>query len=154
PVQAGLSGIVRYEKLCLDWFLNQGAADTGVLDHEGQVHGYVFVCTDLRSYYRWAARGAAWWSVGAAARLATGRFRGADAAFHRRRLVAGWLPMRHAPSSPMPALVHLTLDKVARRSHNGLDLTGYADLRCREAGLPGWFGEINLPHGGRADTLA
>jgi hypothetical protein len=49
----------------------------------------------------------------------------------------------------MPALVHLNLDRELRGGLEGLRLARHADARCLEAGLPGWYGEINAPLGAR-----
>lgn len=162
PLPFALPGMDAYERLCLDWFLGQGADDIGVLDGGadagddnggGGVCGYVLVCTDLGPYYRWAARASLGWAAGAAMRLAAGRLRGDGARFHRLRLRDGWLALRNAPPAPMPALVHLNLDRQARAGLSGLALTRFADERCRAAGLPGWFGEINARLGDRVAAL-
>jgi hypothetical protein len=153
PLPFMMSRMDAYERLCLGWFLNQGAGDVGILDDGGNVRGYVLVCTDLGSYYRWAARATLRWSAETAVQLAAGRLRGDAGQFHRLRLQDGWLALRHAPPAPMPALVHLNLDRSARAGLSGLALTRFADERCRAAGRPGWFGEINAREGDRVAAL-
>lgn len=154
PLSFPLARMGAYERLCLGWFLGHGARDVGVLDDGGSVRGYVLVCTDLGSYYRWAARATLRWAAATGVDLATGRLRGDAGRFHRLRLRDGWRALRHAPPAPMPALVHLNLDRQARAGLSGLALTQYADERCRTAGLPGWFGEINARAGDRVSALA
>jgi hypothetical protein len=154
PLPFTLSRMHAYERLCLGWFLDRGAEDVGVLDDDGQVRGYVLVCTDLRSYYRWAARATLSWIVLTVVHLLAGRLRGDTGRFHRLRLRDGWLALRHAPPAPMPALVHLNLDRQARAGLSGLALARFADERCRAAGSPGWFGEINAREGDRIAALA
>jgi hypothetical protein len=154
PLDFELSDRRRYEHLCLGWFLTRGVADVGVLEQDGRVRGYVLVCTDLRSYHRWAAVVASQWTISSLARLATRRVHDEEARFHRLRIADGWHALLHSPTSPMPALVHVNLDRDVRAALAGRELTRYADMRCDNAGLPGWFAEINARRGSRVRAFA
>ena len=153
PLPFPTQGLAAYEQLCLGWFLGPGWPDAGVLDDGAGIRGYVLVCTDLAAYRRWAARTAAAWALATAARLAAGRLRSDAARFHRLRLLDGLDTLRNGPPAPMPALVHLNLDRELRGGLEGLRLARHADARCLEAGLPGWYGEINAPLGARSAAL-
>ncbi|GAA2022490.1 hypothetical protein GCM10009839_19900 [Catenulispora yoronensis] len=153
PLDFPLSGMDRYQRLCLDWFLRYGSDDIGVYEEDGRVHGYVLVCTDLASYHRWAARTALAWTTRVVFGLAFGRLRHQDARFHRLRLRDGWTAALHAPSAPMPALVHVNLDRSARNTGAAQALLRFADQRCATAGHEGWFAEINT-RSHRASALA
>jgi hypothetical protein len=153
PLPFPVPGFAAYERLCLGWFLGPGREDAAVLDEDAVVRGYVLVCADLAAYRRWAARTAAAWAVGTAARLATGRLTPEAARFYRLRLLDGARALRAGPEPPMPAVVHLNLDPGLRGGMEGLRLARHADRRCAEAGLPGWYGEVNAPVGGRAAGL-
>ena len=153
PLPFPLPGFAAYERLCLDWFIGPGREDAAVLDEDAVVRGYVLVCTDLPAYRRWVARAGAAWALQATARLAGGRLAPDAARFYRLRLRDGLLALRDGPAPPMPAVVHLNLDKGLRGGTEGLRLLGHADRRCAAAGLPGWYGEVNAPVGGRAAGL-
>lgn len=153
PLDFPLSGMDRYQRLCLDWFLRHGCDDVGVYEENGRVHGYVLVCTDLGAYHRWAVRAALGWMTKVVFDLAIGRLRRQDARFHRLRLRDGWTTLRHAPSAPMPALVHVNLDRSARNTGAAQALLRFADQRCGAAGREGWFAEINTRNH-RASALA
>jgi alpha-1,6-mannosyltransferase len=119
-----------------------------------RVLGYVLVCTDLVALRRWSVRVGAGWALATVGRLLSGRLRGQEARFHLLRLRDGWAAFRHAPPAPMPGYVHLNLAPAARAGIAGLLLARYADGRCRRAGLPGWFAEMNARRGTRAAALA
>lgn len=153
PLPFPVPGFAAYEHLCLSWFLGPGWEDAAVLDEDAVVRGYVLVCTDLPAYRRWAARTGAAWALRAAARLAAGRLTPEAARFYRLRLLDGLQAARDGPAPPMPAVVHLNLDPRLRGGIEGLRLVRHADRRCAEAGLPGWYGEVNAPVGGRAAGL-
>jgi hypothetical protein len=153
PLPFPVPGFAAYEQLCLGWFLGPGWEDAAVLDQDAVVRGYVLVCTDLPAYRRWAARAAAAWALRATARLAAGRLAPEAARFYRLRLLDGVQALKDGPAPPMPAVVHLNLDPGLRGGMEGLRLARHADRRCAEAGLPGWYGEVNAPVGGRAAGL-
>jgi hypothetical protein len=154
PIPFPLTRMGPYERLCMDWFLGPGAADAGVLEGDGRVLGYVLVCTDLVAFRRWSLLAGAGWVATTLGGFMTGRLRGQEARFHLLRLRDGLEASQHAPAAPMPAYVHMNLDREARSSLGGLLLTRYADQRCREAGLPGWYAEMNAKPGTRATALA
>lgn len=154
PLPFELPGLAAYEHLCLGRFVGPGWPDAAVLDDGHRIRGYVLVCRDLAAWRRWAAPAALAWTAGAAARLALGRLPPEAAHFHRLRLRDGVEALRSAPRPPMPAVVHLNLEPELRGGSEGLRLARHADRRCREAGLPGWYGEINARVGDRAGALA
>lgn len=154
PLGFELAGTRAYQRLCLGWFLGPGAEDAGLLEEGGEVAGYMLVATDLGAYRRWAAAAGARWAAGALLGLAGGRLRGDSARFHRLRLLDGWAALAGRAPSPMPAVVHLNLRPALRDGRAVRLLLDHADQRCRLAGLPGWYGEVNAPAGRRARPLA
>jgi hypothetical protein len=154
PIPFDLTRMPAYERLCLDWFLGPGAADAGVLHDNGRVLGYILVCTDLVAFRRWSVLAGASWVGTTLGRFLTGRLRGPEARFHLLRLRDGIEASQHAPPAPMPGYVHLNIHFEARTALGGLLLARYADQRCREAGLPGWYAEMNAKPGTRSGALA
>lgn len=147
--------LLRYQALCLDWYLDAGRPDAAVLEGgDGRVVGYALVCTDPDRHRRWVRRAGARFAAGVALRWAAGRYPPDAARFHRLRLRDGWTLWRHAP----PALAqlghaHVNLLPEARAAQAGRLLAAHVDARVARAGLPGWFGEINAAAGTRARAL-
>jgi hypothetical protein len=61
--------------------------------------------------------------------------------------------MLGSPPPPFAAHAHVNVLPDRLASWAGLSLVRSVDERCRRAGLPGWFGEINAPVGKRASAL-
>ncbi len=72
--------------------------------------------------------------------------------FLRLRVRDGWHMWRHSVDAPFPAHAHINL-AAPRPRLGGRLLADHVDLRCRQAGLPGWFGEMNALVGHRARAL-
>jgi hypothetical protein len=153
PLPFPLPGLARYERLCLRWYLRRGWSDAAVLDAGGMVFGYALACTDEADYRRWAVPATAAWLASVALALAGGRLPRDAAAFYRHRLLDGVEAVRRTTAPPMPAHAHLNLDRAARAGDSGLALLRHVDDRCRQAGLPGWYGEINCRRGRRGAAL-
>jgi hypothetical protein len=153
PLPFPLPDFQRYESLCLDWYLTRGAGDAAVLLTGATVVGYALVCTDAEGHRRWNKRKAARFAARVLGRLAAGRYRGDAARFYRQRLRDGWAMWRHGCADPLPAHAHCNMVAGVRAGSAGRLLAGHIDDRCRAAGLPGWFGEINAPTGRRAHAL-
>jgi len=150
PLPFAASGLGAYERLCLDWYLDQGREVAGVLDRGGVVRGYVLVCLDEEAHRRWAVPRAVAWAAGSL--LATAG-RGPAARFTRLRVrdaVAAW---HAAPPSPYPVHAHFNVARGARAGRAGLALAAHVDEVCRDHGVPGWYGEMNAPAGRRATAL-
>jgi hypothetical protein len=142
-----------YEALCLDWYLGPGRDDAGVLVEGADVTGYTLVCTDAAAYNRWQRIEAAHFSARVARRLVAGQMDPVASRFLRLRLKDGWDMWRNGVVAPLPAHAHLNLACSSRARSVGWQLAEHVDRRCRLAGLPGWFGEMNAVTGHRARAL-
>ncbi|MFP5308173.1 MAG: hypothetical protein ACLGIR_01165 [Actinomycetes bacterium] len=136
-----------YARLCLDWYLGPGARHARVVLQDGEVVGYLLACLDQTAYDRWVRPRAVRWALGAARRAATGRLRGASATFVRLRVLDGVGALRHGVAPPFPAHGHLNLTARVRDGRIGHRLAAEMDRMVAEAGLAGWFGEVNVPAG-------
>jgi hypothetical protein len=134
-----------YSRLCLDWYLTWGTVLVAAVD--GQVRGYLLACLDQRAYERWSRRHAATWGLRAATRIAIGACRGQARRFAWLRIRDGLATVWSAPTAPMPAHAHLNLDPEIRTGATGHRLVAEMDAMVEAAGLPGWFGEMNVPPG-------
>jgi NTE family protein len=143
-----------YESLCLDWYLGPGREDAAVVEaDDGRVVGYALVCIDGEAHTRWMRRRAARFAFTLLRGLALGRYRGDAARFYRCRLRDGLAMWRSGPAAPMPAHVHLNLEHGWRDGGARRLLTDHIDDRIRQAGLPGWYGEINALAGHRSRAI-
>lgn len=152
PLPFSLADDGRYESLCLDWYLGCGRSDAAVVDVGGRIVGFSLVCTDQAAYRRWVRVRAARYAFYSVATLLRTNPRSPLARFHRCRLRDGWVMMR-SPSPPYPAHAHVNVLPDRCPSWAGLSLLEFVDERCRQAGLTGWYGEINAPVGKRARAL-
>lgn len=153
PLPFSLPGLARYERLCLGWYFQHAWSDAAVLDDGRAVRGYALVCTDEAAYRRWAAPVTAAWLATVLAALLGGRLPDAAVEFYRRRLRDGFEALRRSAAPPMPAHAHVNLDRDLRAGRAGLALLDHVDERCRQAGLPGWYGEVNARRGRRVAAL-
>jgi len=122
PLHFEIADLSAYRRLCLDWYLDQrnlavGRSDAVVVEHAGDVTGYLLACLDEAHFGRWQRRAAIRWMIGAATdypRL------GDDArAFVRLRIIDGWHSFRTGQTSRsafamadgvFPAHMHFNLD--------------------------------------------
>jgi hypothetical protein len=142
----------RYESLCLDWYLGSGRQDAAVVDAGGQIVGFALVCVDQAAYRRWVRARAARYALYSVVTLIRTNPRSSLSRFHRCRLRDGWVMMR-SPAPPFPAHAHTNVLAHELARWAGKTLLTFVDQRCRLAGLPGWYGEINAPVGRRASAL-
>lgn len=149
PLPFPLPGMAAYEALCLDWYLGPGRDAAAVLADGDEVRGYVLVCLDGAAYRRWAVPAALAWAARAAGRAAAAGLRGPAVTFARLRVADGLAAWRGGPPEPAPAHAHVNLARGARRGA-GFRLVAHVDRTTAEAGLPGWYGEINARAGRRA----
>jgi hypothetical protein len=150
PVPFDLPGLARYECMALDWYLGPGRDDAAVLDRDGEVVGYLLVCTDPDGHERALRREAVRFSAWAGPRVYGRRLPEPARTFWRLRLVDGYRAWRHHGPTTLPsAHVHLNLDPTAKATRRTLDLLHHADERAPG----GWFGEINALVGHRANAL-
>jgi hypothetical protein len=119
----------------------------------GRITGYTLVCTDAAAHERWQRVHAAEFSARVARRLVGGRLPPDASRFLRLRLKDGWAMWRHGVVAPLPAHAHINLACHSRGALAGRRLADHVDRRCRLAGLPGWFGEMNAVAGRRAHAL-
>lgn len=153
PLALELADLVSYERLCLDWYLTAGRAHARVVEQDGEVVGYLLACLDQPAYDGWVRRRAVRWGGRAAYRLATGRLRGDARRFTALRIQDGLTAWRHGPPPPFPAHAHLNLDARVRDHGVGHRLAAVMDDLVETAGLPGWYGEVNVPRGGSLRAL-
>ena len=137
--------LASYERLCLDWYLKRGTVL--VADVNGDVRGYLLACLDQPGYERWSRRRAASWGLRAGVRIAVGACRGPARRFAWLRIRDGLATVRGAPAAPLPAHAHLNLEPEIRAGTTGHRLAVAMDELVAAAGLPGWFGEMNVPPG-------
>jgi hypothetical protein len=142
PIETELAA---YEHLCLDWYLTSGEVVVAVED--GHVRGYLLACLDHAAYERWARRQGLRWGTGELLRITCGRRRGDARRFSWLRMRDGVASWRHAPPPVFPAHAHLNLDPEIRGGNVGHRLAATMDDLVAAAGLPGWFGELNVPAG-------
>lgn len=145
PSGFGHGELTAYRNLCLDWYLEHG--EVTVADVDGKVRGYLLACLAQRRYERSARRRALRWLLQSLVALLLGRLRGDARRFTWLRIRDGWASWRHAPSAVYPAHAHLNLDPQVRDSSVGHRMAAAMDTRVEQAGLPGWFGELNVPEG-------
>lgn len=148
-VDAGEMG--GYESLCLDWYLDHGNVVVALED--GRVRGYLLACLDQPAYERWARRRAVRWGTGAIGEIVIGRRRGDARRFAWLRVRDGLTAWRQAPRAVLPAHAHLNLDPEVRGAGTGHRLASAMDDLVTDAGLPGWFGELNVPVGGALTAI-
>lgn len=153
PLPFVVPGWDDYESLCLDWYLGPGRADGAVLMDNGNITGYVLVCTDSEGHHRWQRHQAAVFTARSVTRLLAGRLNSDASRFLRLRLRDGWEMWRHGIAPPWPAHAHINLAVPARGRGAARQVTEHVDQRCQRAGLPGWFGEINAIAGRRRRAL-
>lgn len=153
PLPFTVPGWDGYESLCLDWYLGPGRDDAGVLVTDGEITGYALVCTNADGYERWQRHQATLFSSRVLTRLLAGGVDADASRFLRLRLRDGWDMWRHGIVAPLPAHAHINLACSARASRAGRQLADHVDRRCRLAGLPGWYGEMNAIDGHRAAAL-
>lgn len=151
PVPFPLAEVATYESLALDWYLdpdNHAArrADAVVVEEDGVVRGYLLACLDEAHFQRWATRRAVRWATGAVLRLP--RMSSDARRFVRLRVRDGLHAWRHQVAPPFPAHMHFNLDPQLRGVGIGHHLVGWMDRRVEAAGLAGYVGEVNVPHGG------
>ena len=144
PLRLDPADEAAYVHLCLSWYLQHQPGPCAVLEEDGAVTGYAMVALDHAAYERWARPVALRWAAASSVR-ALRRPWGASAAFTGRRLRDGMSSVRSGPAAPMPAHFHFNVERSRRGVRAGFLLAAHADRVVAEAGLPGYFGEVNVP---------
>lgn len=142
-----------YEDLCLGWYLTRGRDQVRVVEYEGAIAGYVLVCLDQDAFERWMRRAALRWLVESWTRAVTGRLDRAGRRFVRLRMRDGWARWRHGPPAPFAAHAHINLEPALRGAGIGQRLLAFVDRTVAQAGLPGWFGKMNLTADAQLDAI-
>ncbi len=145
PLGVDAGDLAGYESLCLDWYLERGQVIVAV--EAGRVRGYLLACLDQPAYERWARRRAVRWGAAAVGEIAIGRRRADARRFVWLRIRDGLTAWRHAPRAVLPAHAHFNLDGDVRGAGTGHRLAAAMDELVDRAGLPGWYGELNVPAG-------
>jgi hypothetical protein len=152
PLPFSLADGGRYESLCLDWYLGAGRQDAAVVDVSGEIAGFALVCVDQAAYRRWVRVRAGRYALHSLLTLIRTDPRSPVSRFHRCRLRDGWVMVR-SPAPPYPAHAHINVLSHQLERWAGLSLLRCVDERCRRAGVPGWYGEVNAPVGRRLTAL-
>lgn len=146
PLGVDAGDLTGYESLCLDWYLERGHVIVAV--EAGRIRGYLLACLEQSAYERWARRRAVRWAVAALAQIAVGQRRDDARRFAWLRIRDGLTAWRSAPPAVLPAHAHFNLDVDVRGTGTGHRLAAAMDELVADAGLPGWYGELNVPAGG------
>ena len=144
PLQLPETDLVAYASLCLDYYLVEEGAACAVLVEDDALTGYAMVALDHAAFERWIRPRALRWvgrGLGRIARAPGSR----SATFHRRRLLDGISTLGRGVRPPMPAHIHINVRAGRRGVQAGFALAEHADVVVRAAGLPGYFGEVNVP---------
>lgn len=154
PLDLPPADLEAYQSLCLDYYLVHEGGACATYREDGRVAGYAMVALDHADHQRWLRGPALRWA-GTVARTLALHPLGPAAAFGRRRLADGLLAAVLAPRPPMPAHFHFNVERARRGAVAGYLLAGHADGVVGDAGLPGYFGEVNVPlhKPGRARAL-
>jgi hypothetical protein len=147
PAPLDPSTLASYSRLCLDWYLGPGARHAHVVLQDGEVVGYLLACLDEPAHGRWVRRRAVRWAGGCLARVVTGRLTGPSATFVGLRVLDGLDGLRRGVVPPHPAHAHLNLTARVRDGRIGHRLAATMDRMAEQAGLDGWYGEVNVPAG-------
>ena len=134
-----------YRALCLDWYLEHGTAI--VVDEDDEVRGYLLACLDQDAHARWVRRAALSWFGHELGRAVAGHLDAPARRFVALRALDGWRTWRSAPPPPHGAHAHVNLDASVRGANVGHRLAARMDELVTDAGLDGWFGEVNVPAG-------
>lgn len=153
PLDLDYGELVDYQRLCLDWYLTEGRAHARVVEDDGRVVGYLLACLDQAGYDRWVRGQAVRWAASAAWRATTFRLRPTARRFLALRIADGLMSWWGDTGPPFPAHAHLNLAADVRDAGIGHRLAGTMDEMVEAAGIPGWFGEVNLPRGANLDAL-
>ena len=153
PIDLEYADLVSYERLCIDWYLTEGRSHVRVVEQDGEIIGCLLACFDQNAYNTWFRRHAAWWAAWAFHRLVTGRL-GSDA----RRFVAlrirDEFSVRQAvPLPPFPAHARLYVAAELEGADVRRRLVTAMDEMVQAAGLPGWYGRIDVPDGQSTQVL-
>ncbi len=154
PLSLPRRDLDAYTAMCLDYYLTVDGTASGVYLEDGRVVGYALVALDHADHERWVRRPAMAWATRAMRTLATAPT-GTAAAFSRRRLLDGVVSVTRGTPPPMPAHFHFNVEGARRGAVAGFHLADHADRVVGGAGLPGYFGEVNVPIGkpGRVRAL-
>lgn len=144
PLALPEADLAAYESLCLGFYLEQDGSACAVLVEDGALAGYAMVALDHAAHERWARPVALRWAARAVRRMPLAPF-APTARFHRLRLLDGAVTLLRGPPAPLPAHFHFNVEGSRRGVRAGFALAAHADLVVGAAGLPGYFGEVNVP---------
>ena len=153
PISLEYADLVSYERLCIDWYLTEGRSRVRVVEQDGEIVGCLLACLDQSAYEAWVRRRAARWAARAVHRLVTGRL-GTDARrFVALRIRDGFSAWQAVPLPPFPAHARLYVGKELEAGDVRRRLVAAMDEMVEEAGLPGWYGRIDVPDGQSTQAL-
>lgn len=157
PLRLPDTDLRAYTSLCLDYYLDHDGSACAVLEEAGTVVGYAMVALDHAAYSRWATPKALRWfgrALVGLPRRAAAREGRVLPRFYGLRALDGVIGAVSA-SPPQPAHFHFNVEGARRGVRAGFELAGHADRVVAAAGLPGYFGEVNVPRDkpGRAAAL-
>lgn len=143
PLRLPEADLRAYESLCLDHYLDEDGSACAVHLTDGVVTGYAMVALDHAAYERWVRPRAGRWAARAVGQIVRAP-RSEGAAFHRLRLLDGAVTVVRGVAAPMPAHFHFNVGAGHRGMAAGVALAAHADAVVAAAGLPGYFGEVNV----------
>ena len=145
PIDLEYADLVSYERLCIDWYLTEGRADVRVVEQDGKIIGCLLACLDQPAYDTWLRRRALWWAARALHRLMTGRL-GSDARrFVALRIRDGFSGRQAVQLPRFPAHARLYVTEELEGGDVRRRLVTAMDDMVEAAGLPGWYGRIDIP---------
>lgn len=143
-----------YAELCLGWYLERSPSWDQVVEVDGQVGGYVLVCTDQGAFERWQLAAGYRYLRRVAAAMTSGQLRGDAARFVWLRLLDGFDAWREADPGASGVHAHFNLLPAARGGLVVGQLVEHIDAVCRRVGARRWSGQINSLAGSRRRVLA
>lgn len=151
PLPFKLSCADQYERLGLNWYLQNGAGDGAVAVVDNEVVGYCLVCVDPASFHRAQRRHFIGLAVSVALALITGRTNKESRHFYWYRLRDSLAITKTRQALPKNVHMHVHLN-VGSKFHDGsvsLKLRDHADHACLMHGATAYFGEMNAIGGRR-----
>ncbi len=140
-----------YEQLVLSWY-QERSDQSRVAVVDGEVVGYVLVCTDQAAFEAAQYRNGLSYLRQVVPRLIDPISR-LERKFILTRLLDGFEAWRDEDPMAVGAHAHFNLKRGFRSGHVVRDYVEHIDLMCADAGLTHWTGQINARAGRRARVL-
>jgi len=148
-----------YSSFSLDWFLTEARDEARVVDNDGEVAGYVLVCTREEELSLWQKKAGRAFLRRVVPNIVARRYPKDADKFYRDRIVDGFYLWRDGPFVRLAAHIephahaHFNLARGARSALIVRDFVEHIDEMCRRRGIAAWQGEMNSKAGRRAAVL-